>query len=269
MVFFLSKALWYLAEPGNFIVLALTLGVILAWTRWRKLGRRLVAGAAAVLFLIAILPVADWVGGPLESRFRPPAQPTRVAGIIVLGGYINPWISATRHTAALTGAAQRLIETAILARRYPDAKVLVSGGTPILFPDVFSAPPASEAEISERILAQLGVKPDRILLETKSRTTYDNALFSKARAHPRPGQTWILVTSAWHMPRAVGVFRRVGWPVLPWPVDYRSAGTAFPLRGFDLGGHLRNLDLFTHEWIGLIAYRLMGRTSALFPAPQE
>jgi uncharacterized SAM-binding protein YcdF (DUF218 family) len=113
----------------------------------------------------------------------------------------------------------------------------------------------------------LGLPPGRVLFESASRTTFENAILSRDLVAPSPGQTWLLVTSASHMPRSVGVFRRAGWPVMPWPVGYKTMRAGAAPFALTLGVRIENLDWAFHEWIGLVAYRLMDRTDSWFPAP--
>jgi uncharacterized SAM-binding protein YcdF (DUF218 family) len=160
---------------------------------------------------------------------------------------------------ALNGMAERLTETLALAHRYPDAKVLISGGDGRLTPKGLT-----EADATSSVFVADGLDPRRIMLEGASRDTYENAIYSKSVARPRADQIWVLVTSANHMPRAVGCFRRAGWDVIPYPVDYTGGPAGI---GLNFDGGLRVLDDALHEWIGLVAYRLLGRTDALFPAP--
>jgi uncharacterized SAM-binding protein YcdF (DUF218 family) len=108
------------------------------------------------------------------------------------------------------------------------------------------------------------------VIESRSRTTRENALFSRRLVEPHEGERWLLVTSAWHMPRSVGCFRQAGFPVVPYPVDYRTRGPQDRWRTFSsLSEGLRRLDLATKEWIGLLGYRLAGYTDALFPGPPD
>ena len=139
--------------------------------------------------------------------------------------------------------------------------MVFSGGSGALL-----AEGASEAALAGEVLVGLGLPRDRILFENRSRTTWENAVDAKALVRPGPGETWILVTSASQMPRAVGAFRRVGWPVLPWPVNYRSGRGALADRAA-LGTRLTTLDWAAHEWVGLVGYRLLHRTDALLPGP--
>ena len=123
-----------------------------------------------------------------------------------------------------------------------------------------------EADLARPLLQSLGIDSSRTLYERDSRTTWENAVYSRKLAQPKPGETWLLVTSAWHMPRAVGCFRKVGWNVVPYPVNYLGKHRPDWLN-LDAITQLHFIGLEEKEWIGLLAYRLMGRSDALFPAP--
>ena len=94
---------------------------------------------------------------------------------------------------------------------------------------------------------------------------YPNA---KAIVHPTPGEVWILVTSAFHMPRSVGLFRAQGWRVVPDPVDYRTgflAGKTPPPLQFRW--NLTLLSVALKEWFGMCTNWLLGHSESLFPGP--
>ncbi len=265
-MFVLSKILFLVARPGNFLLLLLAAGAILLYcpgTRARRLGRALVALAAAAGAVAVLTPLPDLLLSPLENRFPQLASlPSHADGIIVLGGALDEEISAARGQVTLAEGAGRLTEALRLARLFPDARVLFTGGSGRLFPG-----PLSEAEIARRFFAEMGLAPPRLILESRSRNTYENALFSKELAAPKPGETWLLVTSAAHMPRAMGVFRQAHWAVIPDPVDFRTTGDGRAVNRFAFAASLTTLDDAAKEWLGLVAYRLMGRSDALFPAP--
>lgn len=259
MLYAFSKYFEAVFQPGNFLLLLLVLGVLGLWL-WRRRARALVALAMLGFLALAVLPIGAWTIVPLEERFPRPALPPRVDGIILLGGAVSIPRTEAYGDVALNSFAGRITETAILARRYPTARVLVSGGDPRLTPGAMN-----EAQATGKLLVSLGIDESRLLLDEQSRNTYENAVDSKALAKPQPGEVWLLVTSAFHMPRSVGCFRAVGWDVLPYPVDYQTDGhTQFE---FSLLRGLRAIDIAWHEWVGLAAYRLLGRTDALFPAP--
>jgi uncharacterized SAM-binding protein YcdF (DUF218 family) len=259
-MFVLSKLFWAVAAPGNLLMLVAAVGAARLWRSHRRRGFRLVAAASLALLAIAILPVGQWALMPLELRFPVPPLPAQVDGIIVLGGAVEPQISRDHGQVALNDAAERLVEGLVLLRRYPQAKLLLSGGDPKL-----SRRGAGEAATARTLFLALGIAADRIIVEDRSRNTYENALYGRDLVKPQPGQVWLLVTSAAHMPRAVGCFRRLGWEVTPYPVDFRTE--AHPWPGFSLLEHLADLDVAMKEWIGLVAYRLLGRTDVLLPGP--
>jgi uncharacterized SAM-binding protein YcdF (DUF218 family) len=258
-MFIVDKVLTMLLLPTALMVECALLGLVLS--RWR-IGRFLLVLGIGALTSCLILPVDSWAVRPLEDRF--PAvtvPPDKVDGIVVLGGAIDDLTSRDRGTPTLTSAANRLTTFVILAHRYPQAKLVFTGGSGAIVQGV-----SNEAEFARILLEQLGVPPDRVIFENTSRTTWENAVNSAALVKPQPGETWVLVTSASHMPRAVGVFRKIGWAVLPWPVGYQSRDhlTDHPQ---SMGRKLEVLDWAVHEWIGMTAYYLQGRISAWFPAP--
>jgi uncharacterized SAM-binding protein YcdF (DUF218 family) len=262
--FFASKILWAVAAPGNLLALAVVVSALLSLFRNRRAraaGRLLLLPAAAAFLAAAFLPVGQWALHPLEERFPGRAPPEDVDGIIVLGGMVDQVVAASRGVPALTSSAERLMEAADLARRYPGAKLVVSGGSGLL-----AEQEIKEAPVMVEALRRLGIASDRIVTEDRSRNTYENALFSRDLVRPAEGETWLLVTSAFHMPRSVGIFRRLGWPVVPWPVDYRTLARPH-LRDVNVVGNLVDLHIATREWIGLLAYFRMGRTDTLFPGP--
>jgi len=259
VAFILSKVLWGLAAPGS--LLFLTLAGAWLWHRRRPaLSRGLVGVALLALAAVALLPVAPWVIGPLEQRFPLPQLPAKVDGIIVLGGAIEPDPSGNPDLPVVNDAGERLLAFVALARRYPDARLIYSGGSGLL-----RDPNTREADLARPLLQSLGVDAARTIYERDSRNTWENAVNSKKLANPQPGETWLLVTSAWHMPRAAGCFRQAGWKVLPYPVDYLGNGP--PWATMEVINQLHAISAAEREWIGLIAYRLMGRTDALLPGP--
>jgi len=172
----------------------------------------------------------------------------------VLGGAEQPAITEAREQPSISDSADRLTAMVELARRYPGTRLLYTGAA---------------APITRALLIRQGFDVSRVLFETEARDTYENALLSRRLARPKPEERWLLVTSARHMPRSVGIFRAVGWPVIPYPVDYRTTGRIeldrHPNAG--TGSRLADLDLALREWVGLVAYRIMGRTEELFPSP--
>ncbi len=264
MFFILSKVGGFFALPSDIAASLATFGVVLLFTRFRRTGRALAALGIVLLLVAGLSPLGNALMLPLEERFPPwDAARGAPAGIIVLGGAVGPELSAARHTPDLNESAERITATAALARQYPQARIVYSGGNARL---VLTG--GIEADYAIDLLESLGVARTRVVAERESRNTIENAALSKRLAQPKPGERWLLVTSAYHMPRAVGVFRRAGFPVEAYPVDWRTRGPidlVLPFESVTAG--LRRTDTAVHEWIGLAAYRLAGRTSELFPAP--
>ncbi len=262
MLFFASKILWQFFTPSTLLLVLALIGLLLHFRRRRRASLICLSVSLGLLSFIAVFPAGAWMLAPLENRF-PPVRilPPDVTGIIVLGGAVDTDLSAARGMPSLNGDAERMTSLVYLARHYPNAKLAFTGGNGSLIHGS-----TTEADVARSLFTELGVDQSRIVYENRSRTTYENVVLLKALVQPQPGQLWLLVTSAWHMPRAVGLFRHAGWPVLPYPVGYKTAGLLVDLHdGFP--GRLQKLDAATHEWAGLLVYWLLGHTSALFPAP--
>jgi uncharacterized SAM-binding protein YcdF (DUF218 family) len=262
-MFGLSKVLGFLALPSNLLIALALAGILLMRTRLRRFGQGLVIAAVLLLAVIGIAPVGNALMLPLEERF-PKWKPKGVSphGIVVLGGAISPDVSAAREDIALNEAAERMTAIAQLAREHPQARIVFTGGSGRLFKG------ASEADFVPRLFESFGIPRDRIVLENRARNTVENAVFTKALVQPKPAERWLLVTSAHHMPRSVGIFRKAGFPVEAHPVDFRTRGSADLAGPFgSLAGGLARTDAAMHEWAGLVVYWLTGRTSELFPGP--
>lgn len=264
MFFYLSKIFWFVASPGNAFLIALLSGLFLASTRFKRIGKSLVWLAVIFALVATFVPVGPYMLKLLEDRFAAPHDlPDRIDGIVVLGGVIDPVNTEERDQMAINGAVERITESAALAKRYPDAKLVYSGGSGSL-----TRQDVKEADYVADFYVSLGLDRERLILEREARNTWENAKYTMEMMAPKPEETWILVTSAFHMPRAVGVFRRVGWEMIPYPVDYQIGKLpSFPDPG-DFGAGLGGMANAGHEWIGLIAYWLTGKNSAAFPKPR-
>jgi uncharacterized SAM-binding protein YcdF (DUF218 family) len=268
MFFYLSKILWALVAPSNLLGLAAIVGAIALFTRFARVGRRLVTAAAVLYLACGLGPVGAILLRPLEDRF--PRLPADIipapAGIIVLGGAIDEQVTLARDTVALNESGARMTLAVALTRRFPQARLVFTGGSAALF-----GPSSPEADGARRLFLELGVAPERMTFEDRSRNTYENAIFTRDLVHPQPGSHWLLVTSAFHMPRAMGIFQAAGFSVTAVPADYWTRGDArdfLRLQG-DATRGLKMTELGLREWIGLVAYRLAGRTDTLLPGPDN
>ncbi len=261
MFFYLSKLIWLLIAPANLLLLLALAGIMLGFTRFVRFGRVLALLAVAGLLFAGFGPAGTMLARPLEDRFARPANLDGITGIIVLGGAIG----LSRGEVTFNGAASRMTTSADLALRLPQVKLAFTGGSAAL---LGSGGP-TEADAARAFYLSLGIAPERLILEDRSRNTVENAVFLKPHLGQKPGEHWLLVTSAWHMPRSVGIFRKAGIAVVPYPVDFASSGTLRDFVGInrDLSRGLQETDQMAKEWVGLLAYWLAGHTDALLPSP--
>lgn len=263
MFFYLSKILWFIVQPDHLLLLLLLIGLIL----WRRaIGVFLVWSSVVTLLIISQYPVANHLLLPLEQAFPKPSfeQIERpLAGIIVLSGGENPELSALHQSAEVNAAAERLMSLPALMLRYPDLKVIYTGGTGSLIRPEYRA-----ADVAKRWLTEQGLA-GQLIVERDSRNTHQNALYSReiiAELGAEADGQWLLITSAFHMPRSVGVFRQAGIDVLPYPVDFRVSKNRWRP---NLNQNMHDLNTAVREWIGLVAYHYTDRTDELLPTHKQ
>jgi uncharacterized SAM-binding protein YcdF (DUF218 family) len=262
MLYLLSEVMPELFAPSRLLLILLCGAITIFLISKSTLALRLLIICVVLFSLCAWTPVGAWLMRPLENRFPHQPIPKQVNGIIVLGGAFNLDESDSHGTIALNFRAERLTAFVELARRFPHASLVFSGGKPGL-----SSSTATEAQLAQKLFVGLGLGLGRITFEGISRNTHENALLSRRAVKVSPGATWLLVTSAADMPRAVGCFRAIGWRVTPVPVDFHTDSSGWSAPG--LVGGLEQVDWATHEWVGLAYYWLRGWTSSLFPGPTQ
>jgi uncharacterized SAM-binding protein YcdF (DUF218 family) len=265
MFYVASKVLWFFATPSNALPILVLVGLFaMMWAPAKRFGYRLALGGLILLLIAGLSPVANWIIHPLDDRFpafRDDGGP--VTGIIVLGGAAQAAESFSHRQLTVNEAGERLIALADLARRYPSARLIFSGGSGNLLTE-----DRPEAEAVLDFAGTLGIPRERLEIEPDSRTTSENAVYVRRLLEGTPGERWLLVTSSWHMARAMGCFRKVGLPVIAYPVDFRTSWPQDATRGFPfVADGLKRLDIATKEWAGLVAYRLAGHMDSLFPQP--
>lgn len=257
LFFVISKVVGFLIRPESWIVAAVALTTLAIAANRRRLA--LGAGGLTLVFLVtlSILPLGELLLRPIEKRF--PADPplARVDGIIVLGGAEDSRATAAWGQPQLNEGAERFTAALALARRFPEARILFTGGSGALRDLIGQFDP--EAMVAARFFAAQGLSRDRLILEGRSRNTAENASLSLSLVNPRPDETWILVTSAFHMPRAMRSFSSAGWTgLVPYPVDYRTGRLASGV-GWNLARNLATLNTAIKEGVGLLAYRFAGK----------
>jgi uncharacterized SAM-binding protein YcdF (DUF218 family) len=265
MFFIASKIAGFFALPSNIVAGFCTLGCLLLVTRFRAAGSRILLTGIGALLVLGYSPLANVMLLPLSERFPAWHSAGRTPdGIIVLGGAIDSEITVVRNSLEMDSSAERIVAMLELARQYPQARIVFTGGSGNLIQES-----ASEAPIVGRLLESFGVAHDRVVLEGESRTTAENAIFTRRLVQPKPGELWLLVTSSFHMPRSIGAFRKAGFDVEAYPVDWRTRGWIDAATPFNkLSAGLARSDVAVHEWTGLIAYWLTGRSSEFFPKPR-
>lgn len=262
--FTVSKVFWFLVAPSNALVLLAIIGLLAALAGLRRTGLGLLAVSVAGFVIVGFSPLANYLMSPLEERFPIYRGQEPITGVILLGGAEVPEVGLARGIPAFANAGERAIAFGALARQYPNARLAFVGGSGRLFSDGVGI----EARMMQMTMPDLGIAPERVEYEEKSRNTAENAAFAKEVLKPKPGERWLLVTSAFHMPRAVGCFRKAGFDVIPYPVDFRTVGPDALNDPFSRAASgLDMADIAVKEWIGLVAYYYSGQTSALFPAP--
>lgn len=264
MFFSLSKIVWLFVQPLSLILFLCVLMIAAFYSGWKILA----VGSALIACLLIILCGFTTLGAvmlnPLEERFkRPQKYPDSIAGIIVLGGYMSGEINAVRGGIELNSAGDRIIETMRLSKIYPQAKIVVTGGEGTYFSQ--SKP---DADSTRELFKIFNINDRNVVYEAQSRNTIENAQMTRDLIQPKSGQRWLLVTSAFHMPRSVGVFRKEGFDIIAWPVDYKTVpNTKLRLYFQNANEAFTRTSTALHEWFGLVIYWLNGKTEELFPKP--
>ncbi|WP_167730306.1 YdcF family protein [Terasakiella sp. SH-1] len=250
-------------DPGNVLFIGLLFGTLLLWTKWVRIGKTLCLLSCVYFLIVGVLPVGTFLLDILEQRFsKPDVMPQHVDGIVVLGGVVNIKKTVKTQQLSLMKTRERVDVLPELTKRYPKAKVLFTSGSAELVDNE-----VKEADLIKPYLEKIVADPSKLIFENQSRNTIENVINSKKLVKPQKGETWLLVTSASHMPRSVGIFRKQGWDVTPYPVNYVVGNYyLYDIEVFLRKG-LTRLRTPLHEWLGLLAYYLTGKTSAFFPAP--
>jgi uncharacterized SAM-binding protein YcdF (DUF218 family) len=259
----LADIYWLFLQPSTAVFILLLLSFLLLWSPLLKAGRALLTFTLVLAIIPSLFPLGPLLALPLES-FVPPrvALPERVDGIIVLGGAVEWRVTEARGQLALGQSGERMVAGAALARRYPDAALILTG----IFGETLSGEFSPNVS-PRRFFTGPEFANRRVIYVGAARSTYEDGLLSLEAVQPRAGETYLLVTSALHMPRALGVFQTLGWNVVPYPVDYRTTGRERLefIPSTDVLGRLVELDYVVREWGALLIYNRSGRTSTLFP----
>ncbi len=228
----------------------------------RALGNKLLILSGALFLILGFLPIGHNMMVFLETRYeRPISIPKNIDGIIVLGGTFKSSLSHKRQMLATNGNIARMIDFVDLSRKYPKAKLIFSGGSGNIYD-----PKRKEADDAKAFLEMIGIDTHKIIFERNSRNSYENVKYSKELIQPKEGEAWLLVTSAFHIPRSLSIFKQQNWEVIPYPSAPKTDGEYRLLpQPFSVLGNFLMLQIALKEFIGIAIYYFSGKSAFLFP----
>ena len=259
MSFYLSKVLWLIINPFNILIFLFFLTIFFSILKKNKLTYFLLSFSLIFLVSFGIFPVGKYLIYKLEKNYHNSIiLPDKVDGILILGGATNPFLSNEFNQINLSGSAERLVESITLIKKYTDAKIIFAGGSGDI-----NHPKMDHARIAKQFFIQIGLDTNKMIFENKSRNTYENILFSKHIAKPKKNEKWIVITSAFHMNRAIFIGEKIDWALTPYAVDFTQPKIIKFTPNIKILKNFNAMQSGSHEWIGLMAYYLLGRTSRI------
>ena len=259
MSFYLSKVLWLIINPFNILIFLFFLNILFLFLKKNKLRIFLLSLLLILLVSFGIFPAGKYLIYKLEKNYHNSIiLSDKVDGILILGGATNPFLSNEYNQIHLNGSAERLVESIKLIIKYSNAKIIFTGGSGFI-----SDIKLDNAKIANKFFMQVGLDTDKIIFENKSRNTYENILFSKNIAKPKKNEKWLIITSASHMNRAVFVGEKIDWILTPYAVDFNQPKKIKFIPNINILNNFNEMQRGTYEWIGLVAYYLMGRTNRI------
>tara|TARA_B100000029_G_scaffold511560_1_gene605948 strand:+ start:1783 stop:2562 length:780 start_codon:yes stop_codon:yes gene_type:complete len=259
MHFFLSKFLWYFFNPFSFFIFFLTIGLIFFVFKKYRIALYIFLVSVGGILIIVVFPLGNFAINLLEKEFHSKIiYPKKIDGILILSGATNPYLSHEHNSIELNASAERLTESVFLIKKYKNAKIIFSGGSGSLGKLKYT-----HSKVAKVFFNKMNIN-NRIIYENHSRNTYENILFSKKIAQPKKGENWLLVTSASHMKRAILISNKQNWKFIPYPVDFNQPKVVVLKPSIKFFLNFVSFQKASHEWMGLIAYYLMGRTDEIF-----
>lgn len=251
MFFVTGKILWAFIQPLTLIAFIFIAALLFRKCEW---ARKLLIAVSVIFLAFGFLPIGPILLNSLERQNPIPELPSRIDGMIVLGGAIDTEGSALHDQIQFTPFATRLTEMVRLSRLYPQARIVYSGGSGNL-----TSSNAREADIVAKLLKDLGISQKNIIFENQSRSSFENVKYSYELVHPQPGENWVLITSAFHLPRAIRIFDKQKWPVIPYPAGFIENKSLEPRVLLDVLGNYWKLKIAVKEYIAIIAYQISGK----------
>ena len=260
MSFYLSKTLWLILNPFNIFILFTLFSILLFFLTFKRLSKIIFLINFSVLLSISIFPIGNYLIYIIEKEFHTHTKiPDNIDGVLILGGTTDAEMFKEYGQISLNGSAERLVESIEIIKKFKNSKIIFTGGSGIL-----NRPDLDHAQVAKLFYEKMGINLTRIIFENKSRNTFENIIFSKKIAEPKNNQSWLLITSASHMKRALLIGEKHNWYFTPYAVDFLNTKN-FKIRpNFELLSNLNSFQKGSHEWLGLISYYLLGRTSKIF-----
>jgi len=250
-----SKLFWLLVSPDSLLLIWFGAGFSLLWLGNIVWAKWTLGTLFLLMMLVALFPVGEWLLYPLESKYPHNQKLENVDGIIMLAGPEDTALTKVWDQVVVGDSIERNLSFMSLARQHPEAKLVFTGGVGSMFQQDFKT-----ADVARRMFKEQGMDISKIIFERQSRNTWENGLFSKELINPQSGENWVLITTAWHMPRSMDIFCKVGWNVNPYPVDFHTQPDSLFRVSWGFAGNLSGLVTGVKEWIGIVAYKVMGRS---------
>ena len=256
MSFYLSKILWLIVNPFNIFIFITLFTMFLYLINFRRISLIIYLINFIFIALISFLPIGSYLTYIIEKEFHTNTKiPERVDGILILGGATNPLLFKEFDQISLNGSAERLVESVMIIRKFEKAKVIFSGGSGIV-----NRSDLGHSQVAKLFYKKMGVDINKIFFEDKSRNTHENIIYSKKIAKPKKNENWLLITSAFHMKRALLIAEKNNWKLIPYAVDFKNIKEFKLTPNLNLLSNLNSFQSGLHEWLGLVSYYIMGRT---------
>ena len=259
MAFYFSKYFWLIFNPFNLFIFIIFFALIINFFSKGFLNKILFFLIFVSFIITGVMPTGKYLIYTLEKEFHDKIiLPDKIDGILILSGASNPELTEEFNQINLSGSVERLTESIQLINQYPLAKIIFSGGSGTL--KKFSL---TQGEVVKMLFNNFDIDTSKIIFELNARNTYENILLSKKIANPMPSENWLLVTSAFHMSRAMNVAETLEWTFIPFAVDFKVSKNFFWLPSLNFFENMNTFQFSSHEWIGLLAYYLMGRSNKI------
>ena len=259
-MYFISKFIWVIFAPLNFLVILLVIGFLFNLIGKKIFSKIIYIFSLLFFILVGIFPTGNLLLFKLEQYYQPPSIiPNYIDGVLILGGPSSAKLTIDYNQVSFNEAGERLIESIKIIKNNNPKKIIFSGGS---IKQTFNN---SHAYVANKFYSEMGIDISQITFEFKSRNTYENILFSKKIAQPKKDEIWLIITSSFHMRRAMNISKKLEWKFIAYPVDFRTGKELISLKpNFNLLENFNSFNLASHEIVGLISYFILGRSSKIF-----